>query len=702
MRRVIPTLVITGAVAQFGLGRWAAELPFSAVWIGAFAIAVALVFILEPRELVVGDLPLLPRGSRILYTFFIFVPLFPFGLELLTKEGFSEVGLSYFAYDDYANWLANLSQLEAGEYEYRFGGIFNLFLIIALGLSRITHLIFGFPLTGFGVVVLALTLSVLLLGVLAGVIAVRIHRGLLRAGIRVPEATLISLGVLMTLTWFLRDVQRLGHLTVGLLVLVVVNEVVGLGRRPNAAELFWRMLVVLLATTLWFPLEPLLAAGLVLLAIRFYKGWPRDLPWSKARIIAGTTVLLAALYNSLSLPVRLARDALNSVSSGSNDSTPNYVNSLFSLAGGTVSLSIPFIVVLAAIMAISFVQNGLNDPRNIVSGFGIAYTVFVRLFDYLPDGTVNYGSEKLLWISALTSLILCGLVVSENLLLLAQNKPRNRRNSLLVGLLLPFGLLPSSLGIIRQSVVYSAPSDATRVESQTSRAWLSGGVFARSLPLEALPKVCLTVFDRGGEERVIGSFESYPCTRILGGFGYASEPYAAEESIGRYVISFSLRGAPLSPVVKHGLSNPEWLTEKALLIEPSGEVVREERLLDVMAQQFLSHPLNLEWTKQIQEDITCDLAPVAIDSRRGELTGWATTEVEALVVVDAATSDQQILPLTRSVRDDVASLLGAHERRAGFRSGAVELPQSASIFARLRSGEVRPVGEARECTPSQT
>lgn len=701
MRRVIPMLVITGAVAQFGFGRWAAVLPFSAVWIGAFAIAVALVLILEPRELVAGDFPPSPRGSAILYTFFILVPLFPFGLELLTREGFSEVGLSYFAYDDYANWLANLSQIDAGEYEHRFGGIFNLFLILALGLSRIAHLAFGFPLTGFGVVVLALTLSVLLLGVLAGVIAVRVHRGLLRAGIRVPEATLISFGVLMTLTWFLRDVQRLGHLTVGLLVLIVVHEVVGLGRRPNAAELFWRMLVVLLSTTLWFPFEPLLAAGLVLLSIRFYKSWPRDLPWGKARIIAGTTVLLVALYNSLSLPMRFARELLNSVSSGSNNSTPNYLDSLFSLTGGTATLSIPFLLLMAATMVISFVQNGPSDPRNIVSGFGIGFTIFVRLFDYLPDGSVNYGSEKLLWISALTSLILCGLVVSENLLLVAQTKLSPGRNFLLVGLLLPVGLLPAGLGLIRQSVVYSAPKDAIRIEAQTSRAWLSGGVFSRSQPLEAIPKVCLTVFNRGGEERVIGSFEGYPCTRIIGGFGYASEPYAAEEPIGRYVISSSLRGESLVRVVKHALSKPEWLTEKALLIEPSGEVIREERLLDVMAQEFLSHPLDLEWTERIQEGITCDPAPVAIDSRRGELTGWATTEVEALVVVDATTQDRETLPLTRSVRDDVASLLGAHERRAGFRSGAVELPQSASIFARLTSGEVRPVGEARECTPSQ-
>lgn len=699
MRHVIPMLVITGVVAQFGLDRWATTLPLSVVWIGALAIAVLVILDLEPRELNAVGTPPVSGGTFILYASLIFAPLFPLGYDLLTREGFPKVGLSHIAYDDYSNWLANLSQIEAGEYEFRFGGIFNLFLILAFGLARIVHLIFGFPLTGFGVVVLALTFAVLLLGVLAGVTAIRVHQSLLRAGIRSSEASLVSFGVLMALTWFLRDVQRLGHLTAGLVVLVVLHEAVCLGRRPAAAELFWRMLIVLLATTLWFPLEPLRATGLVFLLIMILRARPRGLSWAGARTLAGSILLLVALSTSFSLLIRLVRALLNLVFSSASGSGLDYVNALFSLPGGVASLSTTFIVVLSITMTISLVQNGLADPRNLVSGVGILFTILVRIFDYLPDGKVGYGSEKLLWMSAVLSLILSCLVLIENLLPLTQTKLSNGRNFLLVGLLLPVLLLPAGLGLIRESVVYSAPEDAIRIEAQTSQAWLSAGVFARSQPLATMPKVCLTVFNRGAEERVIGSFEGYPCTRIVAGFGYASEPYAAEESIAGYAIRMSFRGDSLSEVAKHSLANPDWLTENVLLIEPSGEVVREERLLDVLSQEFLSHPMDLEWSGRIPEDFICKAAPVAIDSRRGVFAGWASSEVKALLVVGSEPSDQMRLPLTRVVRDDVASLLGAHERRAGFQSVGAEVPQTALIFARMRGGEIRPVGEVQECTP---
>ena len=700
MGRLIPTFVVSGVIAQFGLSRWAGSLSLAGVWICALLAGSFVVSVLEPSNPL--DDSSLPRPRHVvgLSILFVAVLIAPLSRHLLTGDGFPELGLAHLAYDDYANWLANLSQAEAGEFEPRFGGIFNLFLILSLGLARAVHLVVGYPLTGYGVVVLALTFAVLLLGVLAGFACGRVYQGLLRAGLRAREAAIVSAAVLLLLSWFLRDVHRLGHLTAGLVVVIIVHEIGVLGSAPRSEERRWRLLVVVLATSLWFPLEPLMAFALLLLLFFGIKNRPRDVRWGGSQAIVGSALVLVVLLPSLRLPLRLSRDLLLSLSGGTTGGTQRLVESLLALPGATVTLHPGFLVAAAVLVPLSILLSGPLDPRSLIASFAMFFVVLVRAYDVFVNGGVSYGSIKLLWISTTLSLLSSGLVVVETLLFRARGSHQRVLSLGVVGLVLFLGLLPGGLNLIRKSWVYSPLSDAARIDAQTDNAWLSPGVFERSRPIQDLPKICLATSDPHASERFTGSYESYPCTRVIGGFGYASEPYAAESSIGSLSIGMALRGSPLSLVARHALEHPLWLTEGVLLIDPNGGVVREERLLDVLSQEFLTRPLPIEVISEPNSDGGCEPAPVSIDSRDGVLVGWASTDVIGLVVTDLEPVAADLDPAVRFVRDDVATVLGASERRSGFRSGPMEIPEGAQLLARMRDGGLQTVGDGRGCSSS--
>jgi hypothetical protein len=160
----------------------------------------------------------------------------------------------------------------------------------------------------------------------------------------------------------------------------------------------------------------------------------------------------------------------------------------------------------------------------------------------------------------------------------------------------------------------------------------------------------------------------------------------------------ALSGSSLSLVARHALEHPLWLTEGVLVIDPNGGTVREERLLDVLSQEFLTRPLPIEVASELTSDGVCEPAPVSIDSRDGVLVGWASTDVIGLVVTDLEPDAADLDPAVRFVRDDVATVLGAAERRSGFRSRPMEIPESAQILARMRDGGLHIVGDGRGCS----
>jgi len=389
---------------------------------------------------------------------------------------------------------------------------------------------------------------------------------------------------------------------------------------------------------------------------------------------------------------------LVSIAGGSTGDTQRLAESLLSRTGGTVELHLGFLVAAAVLVPLSFSLSGPRDPRNVVASFAMFFVIVVRAYDVFTNGGVSYGSTKLLWISTTISLLMSGLVVVEMLLLRARGSHQRFVSLGAAGLVLFLGLLPGGLNLIRKSWVYSPLPDAARIEAQADNAWLSPGVFERSRPIQDLPKICLAAADPRASESFIGTYESYPCTRVIGGFGYASEPYAAESSIGRFSIGMALSGSSLSLVARHALEHPLWLTEGVLVIDPNGGTVREERLLDVLSQEFLTRPLPIEVTSELTSDGVCEPAPVSIDSRDGVLVGWASTDVIGLVVTDLEPDAADLDPAVRFVRDDVATVLGAAERRSGFRSRPMEIPESAQILARMRDGGLHIVGDGRGCS----
>lgn len=702
MRRLVPLLIFTGVFAQFALSRWAQSLPLALFWLCAFSLAILAISILEPRPFISQGAPVQKPSQRFIHGLFVILPIAPIGLSLVANEDLPEVGLSYFAYDDYSNWLANLSQIEAGRYEPRFGGIFNLFLLLSLGVARLFHLGLGFSLTGFGVVVLALTITLLLLGLLAGTTTARLHKVLLAAGMKSIYATIICFATLAILTWFLKDVFRLGHLTAALVVLIVLHETISLRPTSNTRDVQWHLLIVVLATSLWFPLLTLTAVGSSLLLWSMMKSRSTDGVRGLFRPLVGASIMFFPLIDGAKVPLEVGKGLVRTIFVNSPDIPRGNLNRLFELSGGTVTLHTTFLLVTALLVPLGLSITGFKDPRNMVSGAAICFAVVVRCYDFMPDGSLGYGSNKLLWMAVILSMVLSGLIVAEYFFLRLQFENQEiLRTAILTGLLL-LALIPSGLGLVSKFWTYTPTDDASRIEDQTDRSWLSPGVFESSRSLESMPKVCFVVLNSDLDEKIVGSFEGYPCTRILSGLGYASEPYAAEAEMGRYAIGMALRGGALSEVAKHAIDKSNWLREVVLLLEPTGEVVREERLVDVLAQEFLTKSMTVEWVSTIPKALNCQPAPVSIDSRRGGLVGWASTEVEALVVVDVDPALDMSLTLTRVVRDDVASLLGAHERRAGFRSGAMEISTSAPIFARMRDGEFRPIGEVQGCvSPSE-
>ena len=449
-----------------------------------------------------------------------------------------------------------------------------------------------------------------------------------------------------------------GHLSAWFVLLLTVTCIVGY-RSADPQEQIALLWVAVLSLLLWLPVKPLAglgALGVLVLMVRTRR--TRGL--SRGLLIIDAVAIIPALLISLR-------------------SLTSYITSNGGLATGLVSISVgellrgaaefldrsggthsfPLLISLAVFVVVAlFIRRSRPDAPELIGLTLIVWALALRAVDEVANGGSGYGSQKLLLLATLVTLVL--IAVSE-----ARTPKLTYVASVMV-------VLASTMSVVNFHATPDQSSADWRGES-----WEGVATDGLRGELSALPKACLTdvTWDRFDDPIAddLSVRSAYTCTRFLGSL-------AARDDLPNELLEFNV-GHESWGWVASRVSESSFLRDEVLVLNSSRVPYRRTRLIDFVAESASVPEMSVLTMSQTPDAVSEDAPPHSIDvvdRQSGIVSGWASRSISALVVVSEELGESPLASTRRLPRPDVERVLGPRELAVGFRV-KVGLPEAEAV-----------------------
>lgn len=527
----------------------------------------------------------------------------------------------------------------------------------------------GVPAGSVGVAVTGVGFSYVLLVVICPLLVLPLAKA---ASIRTRSfvtTSAVLIALTLVLERFMREVRDIGHLSAGLTVLgllysvlVLTSESADCGTLRGKRFGLWAFSFSCL---LWFPLRPL-ALVFAVWAQLDSRVNNNELPMKRPKVILSKMIDIVFF---LAVAIRALPDVWAHLSPANSENTTALINA----AGGTYESFDFFLLTAALFVGSVLLRTSLGTRRERgVLGLLTAYAIGIRFVDQLASDGFDYGSTKMLWIMVPTVIFLSAAILIRDLPI---EIPATRSWS--GGVLVLCLLLANStsfygtirlLGPLMWSDVSSSFIELNYPSHEDDvTQWDEPGGLNLSAPPKDLPVVCVMVDERAERPIPLWEFEPYRCTRKMSEMSLEVLRNSSDnsESLERIWKGYALMQQPLISAVMSSVESSNDLSRDVLILGSSGEIVRHDRVVDVLAQIALSDPVSVE--------AVADFNGVLVDSIRfnvermdletGKVSLWADQKLERILLISDLGAES--LQVDRTARSDVAELLGRSNLLSG-------------------------------------
>lgn len=588
------------------------------------------------------------------------------------------IWLSDLFHEDNSSWIAfgttsaegiRLPALNFGHGFALTQGAFNGLGVLYSSVRGVAQPALGSYVSGVGFAYIFLLLSVPCLTVPL-MRNVYIRTGSLIASIAVGAA------LSMFLVRFMQEARDLGHLTAGFAVLALICSATLAGAdlprsdpEVGRAGSLWAFAFSCL---LWFPLRPLALVYAVLACVVDY----RLIGAHYARGLARTSAARLCLRSLVFLPSVVLRtwpDLRSYVTPELRVRTRALVNA----DGGTYAPVDMFLIVTAVLVGVVLLSNRIGSRwERICLTLLALYAIGIRLVDQLGSPTFEYGSTKLLWIVTPVLVFFASCLISRDLRPYRGTQPRFGAVFVVAGLLFMntasfYGTVRMIGPLIWKDVRGSFAASSGEMSRDDLVQWDEpGGIDLTMGPLD-LPVVCVAVSSETAPIIPLWDFEPYRCSRKMSEVSLEHARSQTGGGVDELWKSYALLDASLGEALFGSLSSGTDLSRNALVLDEQGQIVRLERIVDLLAQIALADAVSVStlpsWSGPMSGQARYSLDYLNLEE--GFVGMWVDNSVKELIFINPSSLENS--PFSESYgsprlsRPDVSEVLG----RANLYSG---------------------------------
>jgi len=581
------------------------------------------------------------------------------------------IWLSDLFHEDNSTWIFNGTSASSGNgLTARALGYGSALIQAALnGIGVLIAWAQGLPASSVGVAVTGVGLSYVLFVVVCPILALPIANVVwVRTGSFVTASSIL-IALTIVLERFMREVRDIGHLSAGFAVLgltysalVLISEA---STDPPFDNRHFGLWAFSFSCLLWFPLRPL---ALVIAAWALVTSWSGDGPL-RARNFQILRLNLRAVAFFAVVALRAFPDVRSYLSPSMSSNTAKLLNA----RGGTYE-SFDFFLLITALLVgsvlLRFSVGTLRERR--VLGLLAAYAIGIRFLDQMASAEFEYGSTKLLWIMAPTLIFMSAALLARDLSIERGRTPSWSAALLVLCLLLAnstsfYGTVRSLGPLAWRDVDSSFVELNNPAREDDVTQWDEPGGLELSTSAKGLPIVCVMVDKRLERPIPLWEFEPYRCSRKMSEMSLEVLRNTSDQTrhLDGIWMRYALMAQPLLSAVMGSVDSTNDLSRDVLVLGRDGEILRKDRVIDLLAQIALSDPVSVKTTADFDGALV-DSVKFNVDRielNAGELSLWADQGLERiLLVTDSAAESFQV---ERSARSDVAEVLGRSNLLSG-------------------------------------
>ena len=679
-KRVRPglTILASGAIldatSRFGVK------AHTFVVVVALLIAALLTLGHRPRVLLRGPFPASDAGRRFaswsprLTAFLLSGVLVTAEVVRFARRGGHSgfpIWLSDLFHEDNSTWIFNGTSATSGNgLTARALGYGGALMQAALnGVGVLIAWVQGVPASSVGVAITGVGLSYVLFVAVCPILALPVANVVwVRTGSFVTASSIL-LALTVLLERFMREVRDIGHLSAGFAVLgltysalVLISEA---STDPPFDNRHFGLWAFSFSCLLWFPLRPLA----LVIAI-----WALAASWNgggslKARNFQRIRLNLTAVAFFTVVALRAFPDVRSYLSPSMSSNTAKLLNA----RGGTYESFDFFLLITALLVGAVLLRSSVGTLRERrVLGLLAAYAIGIRFLDQMASAEFEYGSTKLLWITAPTLIFMSAGLLARDLPIERVRTPSWSATPLVLGLLLAnstsfYGTVRSLGPLIWRDVDSSFVELNNPAREDDVTQWDEPGGLELSTSAKGLPIVCVMVDERLERPIPLWEFEPYRCSRKMSEMSLEVLRNSSDKTrrLDGIWMRYALLEQPLLSAVMASAYSTNDLSRDVLVLSRDGEILRRDRVIDVLAQIALSDPVLVEATADFDGALVDSVKfnVDRIDLRAGELSLWADQGLERILLITDSLAES--LQVERTSRSDVAELLGRSNLLSG-------------------------------------